>query len=166
MKKIPLCRTCLSGSLCISCQERFDQGYITQFDIDLAKDFLELEKKDFPGLKKASFYNAVDTGKIVFLVIGQGQKTIFNDKLLKYIKELYEIPDIVLIEKASAKSMIEQIMYPAKLLGVNEIYIPTGEIEYRVMISKEDKEKIEIPIDLLEKASSIIIRGITKVEFT
>lgn len=156
----------MSGSLCMSCQERFDQGYVTQFDIDLARDFLELEKKEFPGLKKASFYNAVDVGKIVFLVIGKGQKTIFNDKLIDYIKELYEIPEIALIEKASAKSMIQQIMHPAKLLGVNEIYIPTGEIEYRVVISKEDKLKIKIPIDLLEKASSIIIRGITKVEFS
>lgn len=149
----------------MSCQERFDHGYVTQFDIDLAKDLLELEKKEFPELKKASFYNAVDVGKIVFLVIGQHQKAIFNKKLIDYIKELYEIPEIVLIEKASAKSMIEQIMHPAKLLGVNEIFIPTGESEFRVVITKEDKEKIRIPIELLEKASSIIIRGITKVEF-
>ena len=162
-----MCKACISGSLCFACQEKFDNGYITQFELDLANDFLELEESGkFPSLKTASFYNAVDVGRIVFLVIGKGHKDKFNPDLIKYIKELYTIPNIVLIEKGSPKEMLEQIMSPAKMLGINEIFIPTGEKEYRIVILKDDKEKLRIPIDYLEKASSIIIRGIAKLSFS
>lgn len=167
MKKLPVCKTCVSGSLCFSCQERFDKGFITQFDIDLAVDLLEMESEDHPELKTASLYNAVDVGDIVFLVVGKGNisKNKYRPELLNKIKELYEIPRLMLIEKGSVKSMIEQIIEPAKLLGVNEIFIPTGDKEYRVVISDEDRDKIQIPVELLEKACSQIIRGDTKIQF-
>ena len=166
MKKLPVCKACINASLCIRCQENFDKGYVTQFDLDLANDFLELEKKEFPELKKASFYNAVDVEKIVFFVIGQGHKTKFTPELLKKMQEMYAIPKIILIEKGSVKSMIQQIITPAKLLGVNQIYLPTGETEFKVIVLNEDKEKMEKKnLHLLEQASSLIIRGITKIEF-
>jgi transcription antitermination factor NusA-like protein len=164
MKNLPVCKTCVGGTLCNQCQEKFDKGLISQFDIDLAKDFLELEQK-FPDLKKLSFYNAVDTGNIVFLVVGGGQKEKFTKEILKEVKDSYELKAIQLIEKGPDKEMLEQIIAPAKLFGINRIYIPTGDTEYRVVISKEDKDKIKIPLNLLEKASSIIIRGIAKVEW-
>jgi hypothetical protein len=165
LKKLPICKACIS-SLCFSCQDKLDKGLITQFDIDLAIDFTELEQGKFPELKNASFFNVVEVGDIAFLVIGQGNKSFFKKELLDYIKELYEIPEISLIEKGTPKAMLEQIIAPAKMIGIDQIYIPTGEIEYRVNIPKEDKNKIMIPIDLLEKAASLIIRGITKISFT
>ncbi len=149
----------------MSCQERFDKGYVTQFDMDLANDFLELELERFPELKMTSFYNAVDVGNIVFLVVGKGHIPKYKKELINYIKELYEIPSIKLVEKGSPKEMIQQLINPAKLLGVNQIYIPTGDSEFRVIISAEDKEKITVPLDILESASSIMIRGITKIDF-
>jgi hypothetical protein len=109
----------------------------------------------------------VDIGNLVFLVIGQGQKKRFSKELLDEISDLYEIPNIILIEKGSVKKMLEQIIgSDVRLLGVNQIYIPTGETEYRVIISSDDKENIRIPIKDLEKASSLIIREITKVSFS
>jgi len=165
MKNLPVCKACVDSALCNQCQEKFDKGLVTQFDLDLAKDFIELEKK-FPDLKKLSFYNAVDTGNIVFLVVGGGQKEKFTKEILKEVKDIYELKEIQMIEKGPVKEMLEQIIAPAKLFGINQIYIPTGETEYRVVISKEDKDKIKVPLNLLEKASSIIIRGIAKIEFS
>lgn len=164
MKKLPVCKACISGSLCFACQKKFDEGYITQFDMDLANDLLELEE-EYPSLSTASFYNAVDVGEIVFLVIGKGDKPKFTTKLLEYIKNLYSIPEIALIEKGSPKELLGQLISPAKMLGINQIYIPTGDTEYRVVISKEDKDKLKIPLNLLEDAAAIIIRGITKLSF-
>ena len=166
LKKLPVCKACISGSLCLSCQERFDEGLITQFDLDLANDLIQLEER-YPELRNASFYHSVDIGNLVFLVIGQGQKKRFSKELLDEISDLYEIPEIILIEKSGVKKMLEQIIgLDVRLLGVNQIYIPTGETEYRVIISSEDKENIRIPIKDLEKASSLIIREITKVSFS
>ncbi|MHA1339991.1 MAG: hypothetical protein ACTSRZ_10380 [Promethearchaeota archaeon] len=165
IKKLPVCKACIGGTLCFACQEKFNKGYITQFDLDLATDLLELEKEKFSQLKTASFYNAVDVEDVVFLVIGKNDHEKFSDELLDYIKELYDIPEIVLISKGSPKEMVEQIIAPAKLVGINKIYIPTGESEYKIVISKEDKEKLRFSIKIIENAASIIIRGIAKINF-
>jgi hypothetical protein len=174
MKKLPVCKTCIDGSLCYSCQERFDGGYITQFDIDLANDLLDLENKEFPELKTASFYNAIDVGNIVFLVIGQGDTSKFSPELLLKIKDLYFINDIVMIEKGPLKEMIQELISPEILLGLNQIYLPTMETEHRVNISDPENNirnqgfigKHRIPLESLEQACSIMIRGITKVSFS
>ena len=45
MKELPADKTCInSGFLCTNCQARLDAGEITEFEIDLAKDLLELEE--------------------------------------------------------------------------------------------------------------------------
>ena len=45
MRVLPADKTCInSGFLCTNCQARLDAGEITEFEIDLAKDFLELEE--------------------------------------------------------------------------------------------------------------------------
>lgn len=174
MKKLPVCKTCVNGSLCYNCQERFDGGFINQFDIDLAKDLSELQEKEFPDLKTASFHNAIDVGDIVFIVIGRGDSAKFSPELLLKIKDLYIIQEIVLIEKGPIKEMIQKLIAPEILLGLNQIYLPTMETEHRVNISDPDRfirgqgyiGRHKIPLESLEKACSLMIRGITKVSFT
>ncbi|MHA1109594.1 MAG: hypothetical protein ACTSRE_00720 [Promethearchaeota archaeon] len=169
-----MCKTCLNGSLCYSCQERFDGGLITQFDIDLANDLMQIQEKDFPDLKTASFHNAVDVGDIVFVIIGKGDTSKYTPELLLKIKDLYYIQNIVLMEKGPFKEMIQELISPEILLGLNQIYLPTMETEYRVNISDPDKfirnqghiGKHRIPLESLEKACSLMIRGITKVSFS
>ena len=39
MKNLPACKTCVSsGFLCNSCQKKLDEGEITEFELDLAKE--------------------------------------------------------------------------------------------------------------------------------
>ena len=48
--KLPICLVCLkSGILCPSCQEKFDRGEITPLDIEVARHFLEIEKREDAG---------------------------------------------------------------------------------------------------------------------
>jgi hypothetical protein len=169
-----VCKTCINGSLCYSCQERFDSGFVTQFELDLAKDLMDLQDKEFPDLKTASFHNAIDVGDIVFLVVGKGDSAKFSPELLLKIKDLYYIKEIVMIEKGPLKVMIQELISPEILLGLNQIYLPTMETEYRVNISDPDRfirnqghiGKHGIPLESLEKACSLMIRGITKVSFS
>ena len=47
MRVLPLDKTCInSGFLCTNCQARLDAGEITEFEIDLAKDLLQLEEEE------------------------------------------------------------------------------------------------------------------------
>ncbi|MHA1916346.1 MAG: transcription elongation factor NusA, partial [Promethearchaeota archaeon] len=63
MKVLPADKTCInSGFLCNNCQARLDTGEISEFEIDLAKDLLNLEEENekFAFLKDISFYKAID----------------------------------------------------------------------------------------------------------
>jgi hypothetical protein len=135
---------------------------------------MELQEKEFPELKTASFINAIDVGDIVFLVIGNGDTPKYSPELLLKIKDLYYIQNVVLMEKGPVKEMIQELISPEILLGLNQIYLPTMESEYRVNISDPDRfirnqghiGKHRIPLESLEKACSLMIRGITKVSFS
>jgi hypothetical protein len=106
--------------------------------------------------------------------VGKGDSSKFTPELLLKIKDLYIIQNIVLIEKGPVKVMIQELISPEILLGLNQIYLPTMETEYRVNISDPDRfirnqgfiGKHHIPLESLEKASSLMIRGITKVSFS
>ena len=134
---------------------------------------MELQEK-FPDLKNASFHNAIDVGDIVFIVVGKGDSQKYIPELLLKIKDLYIIQDVVLIEKGPLKEMIQELISPEILLGLNQIYLPTMESEYRINISDPDRfirnqgqiGKHGIPLESLEKACSLMIRGITKVSFS
>ncbi|MFW9943095.1 MAG: hypothetical protein ACFFFT_18805, partial [Candidatus Thorarchaeota archaeon] len=92
MKVLPADLTCIkSGFLCNNCQTRLDAGEITEFEIDLAKDFLELEEnnEDFAFLKDVSFYKAIDYEDLIILVIGKKDKLKITSKFLDWIKETY-----------------------------------------------------------------------------
>ncbi|MHA1898790.1 MAG: hypothetical protein ACTSU2_15465 [Promethearchaeota archaeon] len=168
-----MCKTDLiNDTLCLSCQEKLDNNQITQFDIDLAKDLLEFEK-EFPSLKKASFYRAIDVGDIVFLIIGGGQTKLYPPELIEKIKDLYEIPKIILIEKSDQKTMINEMIKPNVLIGINKVFLPTGEEEYKILISDPEGEirkkgklgKNEISLDLLKQACTILLNSSVRIDF-
>ena len=57
MKNLPACKTCVhSGFLCTSCQEKLDEGILTDFELDISKFLLELEEESeqFAFLKDVS----------------------------------------------------------------------------------------------------------------
>ena len=94
MKVLPADKTCIkSGFLCSNCQARLDSGDITEFEIDLAKDLIQLEEEEenFAFLRDISFYKAIDYEDVVILVVGKKDKLRITQALINWIKETYEI---------------------------------------------------------------------------
>jgi len=145
MKFLPACETCVkTGFLCVRCQEKLDKGEITPFELDLAKDFLELEENGkFPYLSEISFYKAIDYQDVVILIVGKGDKIRFTQNLVDWIKDIYEIDKIILIEKTDKpRPVVEALIAPARIISLNEIFLATGDLEYKAVINKQDKNKI------------------------
>ena len=97
MKELPADKTCInSGFLCTNCQARLDAGEITEFEIDLAKDLLELEEvnENFGFLKEISFYKAIDYEDLIIIIVGKRDKLKITSELLDWIKETYEVDEI------------------------------------------------------------------------
>jgi len=169
MKVLPADKTCInSGYLCSNCQMRLNSGEISEFEIDLAKDLIKLEEEQekFAFLKEISFYKAIDYEDVVILVIGKRDKLRFTPDLITWIKETYEIDGLILTEKTNKpRPVVESLISPSKLVSLNEIFLATGDIQFRVILREDDMENILFTKDELEELILELTGNICRVEF-
>ncbi len=169
MKVLPADKTCIkSGFLCNNCQVRLDAGEISEFEIDFAKDLINLEEKNekFVFLKDISFFKAIDFEDVVILVIGKKDKIKFVPELITRIKETYEIDDLILIENYNKlRPVIEALIAPKKLISLNEIFLATGDVQFRAVLWEANKEDILFTKDELEELILELTGNICTIEF-
>ncbi|MFX0027150.1 MAG: hypothetical protein ACFE8M_12120 [Candidatus Hermodarchaeota archaeon] len=168
MKNLPACQTCVnSGFLCNSCEQKLDTGELTEFELDLAKNLLTLEEQEkFHFLKEISFYKAIDFEDVVILVLGRKDKLRITQDLINWIKETYEIDELIFIEKTNKpRPVIEALIAPSKLISLNEIFLATGDIEFKAVIRSQDKEEILFTKEELEELVLELIGKVTRIEF-
>ncbi len=168
MKNLPACQTCVnSGFLCNSCEQKLDTGELTEFELDLAKGLLTLEEQEkFNFLKDISFHKAIDFEDVVILVLGRKDKLRITQDLINWIKETYEIDELIFIEKTNKpRPVIEALIAPSKLISLNEIFLATGDIEFKAVIRSQDKEEILFTKEELEELVLELIGKVTRIEF-
>ena len=168
MKNLPACKTCVSsGFLCSSCQEKLDTGILTQFELDLAKDLLVLEEEEqFSFLKNISFYKAIDFEDVVIFVIGKKDKLKITQKLINWLKETYHVEGLILIEQTkNPRAVLESMIAPSKLLSLNEIFLATGDVEFKGVLSKSDQEVILFTKEELEELILELTGNTIRIEF-
>lgn len=169
MKVLPADKTCIkSGFLCNNCQARLDTGEITEFEIDLAKDLLELEEDNvnFAFLKDISFYKAIDYEDLIILVVGKRDKLKITSELLGWVKENYEVEEIILVEKTNKpRPIVEALINPHKLVSLNEIFLATGDVQFRAVLWEDDREKLLFTKEELEQLIFELTGSVIRVEF-
>jgi hypothetical protein len=168
MRNLPACKTCVSsGFLCSSCQEKLDTGVLTQFELDLAKDLLILEEEDrFNFLKNISFYKAIDFEDVVIFVIGKKDKLKITQKLINWLKETYEVENLILIEQTkNPRAVLESLIAPSKLISLNEIFLATGDVEFKGVLIKKDQEVILFTKEELEELIFELTGNKIRIEF-
>ena len=169
MKVLPADKTCInSGFLCSNCQARLDAGEITEFEIDLAKDLIRLEEEEekFAFLRDISFYKAIDYEDVLILVVAKNDKLRIKKELIDWIKETYEVDEIILVEKTNKpRPVVEALINPYKLVSLNEIFLATGDIQFRAVLWQDDKEHFLFTQEELEELIFELTGNITRVEF-
>jgi len=168
MKNLPACKTCVnSGFLCSSCQEKLDTEILTQFELDLAKDLLVLEEEEqFSFLKNISFYKAIDFEDVVIFVVGKKDKLKITQKLISLLKETYEVDELILVEQTkNPRAALENLITPSKLISLNEIFLATGDIEFKGVLSKSDKDSILFTKEELEELILELTGNIIRIEY-
>ena len=168
MRNLPACKTCISsGFLCTSCQEKLDTEVLTQFELDLAKDLLVLEEEDqFSFLKNISFYKAIDFEDVVIFVLGKKDKLKITPKFINCFKETYEVDELLLVEQTkNPRAALESLIAPSKLITLNEIFLATGDIEFKGVLNKKDQEALLFTKEELEELILELTGNTIRIEF-
>ncbi len=169
MKVLPADKTCInSGFLCNNCQARLDAGEISEFEIDLAKDLIKLEEgnEEFAFLKGISFHKAIDFEDVVIIVVGKRDKLRFTPSLKNWIKETYEIDEILLVQNTKKpRPVVEALINPYKIKSLNEIFLATGDVQFRAVLWEDDKDNLLFTKEELEDLILELTGNITRIEF-
>lgn len=129
--------------LCPSCQDRFDAGEITEFDVKFSKWLLE-ESKEYPGVENVNLLRAIKTSDLLILVVKKKSKTVFteDEALLTELDETYG-KYLIVEGPAKLRTIVREMIKPAIEVGVNSLYLPNGFKESIVMLRSEDRERIK-----------------------
>lgn len=136
--KYPLDKVCIkSGILCPRCQRLIDSGKVDKHEIPVMKTLIELEEK-YKELRQGSYVKAYKSNNLMIVLV-QG---ITDQKVLERVsKEVGQKigSRVKIIEKTGdLRRLIEQVIYPATLLGVNTLWLPDGTEQVVVRISRRD----------------------------
>ncbi len=152
-------------SLCKACKRNFEEGKISALEIEASRKLDKLNKKFFFLDLELKSVIELDgtivlacTGNIGSL-IGKGGRTI--SELGKELGKKCRV-----IEKSrDEKKMIQDLIGNISILGINKLF-NKGQLEYIVVIKKEDKDKIDYTKETLEKGISKILDAKTNIEFS
>ena len=162
--KAPLCEICAkTGVLCPSCESKLSKGEITELDVKVSRILYEMAK-EHPIIDKITFLRAFQGRRIIVLMVEKGDVGPLVGRGGRIVRELsrkLKKEKVRIVGKREMKQMIQDLIIPARLLGVNVLYLPGGKEKYRVRIPKEDRKKIPAQKEELEK----IMREMFSSEF-
>ncbi len=157
--KIPLDYVCVrSGLFCDRCQSLLDEGKVDDFDVEVIKILLELEESQFKELKDSTFDKAIRLNHLVILLVNSGpsmsqQKWI---KIAKTLQDKLKVKVRVLEKTNNIKNSAMQLLSPARVLGVNTLWLPDGSVQYVIRVSRNEKKMLPAEAGVLESALSKI----------
>lgn len=134
----------------------------------MAKYLVDLEEADpkFSFLKDVSFYKAIDFEDVVILLLGKGDKLRISSALIELIQSTYEIEKIIIVETSKKpRTVVESLIAPGKVISLNEIFLATGDIEFKAIIRSEDQENILFTKEELEDLVYELTNKTTRIEF-
>jgi transcription antitermination factor NusA-like protein len=148
--KTPICDACARGeALCVSCQSKLNSGQISKLDIEVAQILCKINETH--NLSAASFTRALDLGRVALILtdgepgvlIGRGGSVVsaLSSALGRKVRIVQFSGDV--------KKSIADIIAPARLLGINSVYVSGGE-KLKVRIPRADLRALPVHIETLE----------------
>jgi len=129
-----------------------DSGEVSELDIKIARYLTELEER-FSSLKDVKFVKAIESNNLVIIVVGQGDiPNLIGPKgrIIKSLSDELGRKVRVIEESSSLKKIIEDIIAPASLLGVNTVWLPDGTNEKKIRVRQSDSKRLPASTRVLE----------------
>ena len=164
--KIPLDYICVkTGVLCPRCQSLVNSGKVDKREIDVMKALIELEEtKEFRFLKNIRYYKTLWVNDMIIVVIGDSNRRPAElKKLAKALSEKLGSRVQVIEKTKDLKRLASELTSPARVLGVNMVWLPDGTTQYVVRVSRFDARTLPARPEVLEEALSKILGGPARI---
>lgn len=137
--KYPLDKICVkSGVLCPSCQRKVESGLVSEDDIGVMKSLMDVEEElKFLG-RKGEYVRSIRGPDSTIIVLRGDFEISELQELEKALSDKLDTRVKVVVETGDAKKLVEQIIAPASLLGLNKVWLPTGVEIVNVRVPKRD----------------------------
>ncbi|MCK4432659.1 MAG: transcription elongation factor NusA [Methanomicrobia archaeon] len=158
--KMPICDTCLrSNTLCKVCKEKLKKEEITNLDIELARTLYNINRNY--NLGDITFKKSVESGGLIVMIVGKGDVGSVigkGGKIIRILRRKFNKRIRVIGDTDDLKNLVDELIYPARISGIDIVYPVSGEIINRIRIDKISKDKMPAEISIVEN----VIRKITK----
>lgn len=163
--KYPLDRICIkSGILCPSCQRKVEANVVSQDEIDVMRALMELEDK-LKFLKNGEYVKSLKAlNQAIVIVRGEFEPREI-EQVEKELSDMLGTKAKVVIETGDPKKLIEQIIAPASLLGINKVWLPGGSEIINVRISRRDRKYLGKRIEEYEELLTKMLGSKTQIVF-
>ena len=165
--KTPICQICLkSGILCAKCQERFDAGLISPLDLEISRLLLKLENQ-YPSVKKIYLQRTTKVGNMTVLQVSKESIPILltsKASVIRYLEKQLRTSIRVIEYTKSPTKVAQDLLYPARIAGVNTIYLPDGTNEVIIRVLREDEERLPSDTKLLREAIEELTGRMIRIE--
>ncbi len=171
MVQIPLDYICVkSGVLCPRCQALVDSGAVGEHEVEVMRALIELEEKEgLSILKKATYHKTYIVGDMYVVVMDLGIGTsvplftrharVLEQKLQERLGRRVKV-----IPKANdVRGLAAFLLYPARVMGVNTLWLPDGSIEYVIRVSRRDQRFLAGRKEEYEKILSELLGKRTRI---
>lgn len=141
-----------SGILCQGCERKLRENKISELDVKVSRVLFGLAQK-YRGMNAINFKRAIDAVGLTALVVGRGEISSIIGKGGKLIRELTEHLQTkirIVEEGADIRKQAQDILTPARVLGVNILYSGGKREEYRVRIPRTHVRRLPASIDAIQ----------------
>lgn len=160
--RLPLDHVCVkTGILCPRCERLVSSGAVEEFEVDVMRGLIELEedqdlKRYMQNLGYVKAYRFRDSIVVLIQRLNYVPPDVYQ-KISRHLSEsLNARVRVVNGSSRDLKSIASQLLFPARILGINTVWLPDGTSFHILRIPKRDLRYLSLPLDAAEKILSMI----------
>lgn len=155
-----------TNTLCRKCKQLHREGKISNTDIEISKLLIEMSKSN-KDLKDIAFYSSYELSDVVMIITRkQDVQILSSPEIIDKINELVQ-KEIRFLEKTNdPKKLVESLLDPIPILNVTTLYLPPfSDKEYKIEISKNYKNELPIPEEIVVQTITSVLNTNAYIEF-
>ncbi|MFB6208600.1 MAG: hypothetical protein ABEJ56_00505 [Candidatus Nanohaloarchaea archaeon] len=163
--KTPICNVCVKSEdeLCSMCEEKLEDGEITETDIEVSRILHDLSS-EYASLKDSEILKVFEAENVIVIVTAEGDGAKVVGRSGDIVKEVADRigKSIRVVEKAEDDiDTIKGLLSPAEVESINTVFSPEGQSK-KIVVDEEYEGKINLSVEEFEN----IIAEITEEEYS